>query len=49
MCMKKKKKNKIVYAVYACLGCMPSSIRRFGFRVCGHKKDTVLKAPLLKL
>lgn len=33
-------------AVWTCLGCMPSSIKMMGRRVCGHKKPTTLEAPI---
>lgn len=49
MSEKKQREKKMVYAVYPCLGCMPSSIKMMGYRACGHKKDTTLKAPLFNL
>lgn len=43
-----KGKKKVVYAVYPCIGCLPSSQRCFG-NVCGHQKLTVRKAPLFTI
>lgn len=48
--MKKKDKKEFrpvsVMAVWPCLGCMPSSRKMMGYRVCGHTKDTWLEAPI---
>ena len=34
-----------VFAVYPCLGCMPSKRKRYG-NLCGHKKPKLYKARL---